>query len=109
MVTQDVSQCSFSGNHYAMYWRNCLAKWSYGFTTYTLRFNYTHDQGGWRITDYWEPMFKSHNGNISNTHVVRRSNTHVTYYADFSGRDGGSYRVKNDLKVHKSSAWTENG
>lgn len=109
IVTQDVSKCSFSGSHYAMYWNNCLAKWSYSFTTYTLRFNYTHNQGGWRITDYWEPMFKSSNGNVSNTHVVRYSDTHVTYYADFSGKDGGSYRVKNDLKVHKSSAWTENG
>lgn len=51
----------------------------------------------------------SYNGNVSNTRVIRYSDTHVTYYADYKANNGGSHRVKNDLKVHKSTAWTEKG
>ncbi|WP_421083279.1 hypothetical protein [Rothia nasimurium] len=106
---QSVSDCAFSGSHYAMYWKNCKAVWSYGYANFTLRFNYEHTQGGWRISHYWEDMFRSYNGNVSNTRVIRYSDTHVTYYADYKANNGGSHRVKNDLKVHKSTAWTEKG
>lgn len=109
MTPQEVSECNYIGGHYASYWKNCKATWSYGLATYTLRFNYTYDQGGWRIMDYWEPLYRTYNGTVSNTNVVRYSYTLVTYYADYSSANGGSYRVKNDLKVHKASAWTENG
>ena len=109
MALQSVSECSFSGSHYAMYWKNCLAKWSYGTTSYTLRFNYRHDQGSWGISDYWKPLYRSFDGSITNTNIVRYSDTLVTYYADYSGNHGGSHRVKNNLRVHKSQAWTENG